>query len=73
VNREIGITDHAVLRFLERIAGMNIESIRQFLAEQVMNDPRTRKSIDELGDAQYKIKKKGVTYCMKDKKVITIY
>ena len=73
MNRAIGITDHAVLRFLERNAGMDIESIRQLLAEQAMNDPRTRKRIDEFGDAPYKIKKEGVTFCMKGKVMTTLY
>lgn len=68
------ITDHAVLRFLERNEGMDIERIRRSLAEQVMNDPRTRKGIDELGDTpSFKIIKDKVTFCMKGEVVTTCF
>ena len=68
------VTDHAVLRHLERVEGLNIESIRKFLAVQAVNDPRTRDKIDEFGGASYSIKKgEGVTYCMKGRSMTTCY
>ena len=68
------ITDHAVLRYLERNVGMDIDRIRRSLAEQAMNDPRTRKGIDEFGDARYNIKKgEGIIFCMKGGAMTTTY
>lgn len=68
------ITDHAVLRYLERNVGMDIERIRRSLAEQAMNDPRTRKGIDEFGDARFNIKKgEGIIFCMKGGAMTTTY
>lgn len=68
------ITDHAVLKYLERNVGIDIENYRRFLKEQVMNDPRTRKGIDDLGDIpRFKIIKDEVTFCMNGEVVITCY
>ena len=68
------VTDHAILRHLERNEGMDIESIRQILAAQAVNDPRTHEKIDEFGDASYSIKKGGgVTYCMIGEVMTTCY
>jgi ribosomal protein L16/L10AE len=47
-NREIVVSEHAILRYLERIGGVNIDEVR----EKILS-PSVRKYIDELGSGKF--------------------
>ncbi len=66
------ITNHALLRYLERVEGIDIEGFRQSL-EDALNTPRLRQVIDFAGDTNFKIKKSGVTFCLRGGHVTTCY
>ena len=66
------ITDHALLRYLERAEGIDTERFRQYL-EDALNTPRLRQVIDIAGNTNFKIKKGGITYCIRGGHVTTCY
>jgi Cu/Ag efflux pump CusA len=63
------VTDHALLRFLERAGGMPVEQIREALAASL-----ERAATAALGIAQsaYVIRADGLVYRVKDSIVVTI-
>ena len=65
-------TDHALLRYLERAEGIDIEGFRQCL-EDALNTPRLRQVIDIAGNTNFKIKKGGITFCIRGGHVTTCY
>ncbi len=63
---EIGVTDHAVLRFLERAMGFDIGAIK----ERILDDT-TKKAIKSLGNGTYPITD-GYTAVVRNNSIITI-
>lgn len=47
--KELTVSDHAVLRYIERVMGINLDNIRTDIIEQV------EKHYDVLGDGKYPI------------------
>jgi septal ring factor EnvC (AmiA/AmiB activator) len=63
--QKISITDHALLRYLERIHGFNIKNLREtLLTEKVVSYINNYKS--------GKITENGITYVFKNRVVVTI-
>jgi len=64
-NRETQITDHALLRYLERMLGFDIEALkRELLTDEV------RRAI-KAGARRVHIK--GVTFVVSENRIVTIY
>lgn len=61
---EIRVTDHAVLRYLERAHGLDIEAVRSHLAGRAMTGV-------QLGASAVIIE--GVKLILKDSVLITVY
>ncbi len=72
MKRVTKITDHALLRYLKRAKGIDIEGFRQYL-EDALNTPRLRQVIDFAGDTNFKVKTGGITYCIRGGRVTTCY
>ena len=72
MKRSVRFTDHAVLRYLERVKGIDVEGYRRSL-EESLDKPMMRKVISFAGHADYKVKADGVTYCVRDRSVMTCY
>ncbi len=70
--RPMEVTDHAVLRHLERVKGIDVEGIRRHIKKS-LDMPSVRKVVDFAGDTKFKIKTNEATYCIKDRTVITCY
>ena len=68
------ITDHTVLRYLERVAGMDIEGLRRRI-EDDLNTPRTQRAIESMSrrGARLKIKTDRIIYCIRDGVITTCY
>ena len=66
------ITDHALLRYMERVKGIDTEGFRQYL-EDALNKPRLRQVVDFAGDTNFKVKTGGITYCIRGGHVTTCY
>lgn len=68
------VTDHAVLRYAERIVGLDVKERIHTLITEDLETPRIRQAIEFFGNATFKIKSaKGVTYCFRDRTLITCY
>ena len=68
----IKVTDHAVLRYLQRMDGVDIESVRQRIAES-LNKPRIEVLLRFAGNTPLKVKTDDLTYCVRSGVVTTCY
>lgn len=65
--RKINVSDHAVIRYLERVLGMDIEELKQ----DIITDDIARK-IKAMGNGNYGIEG-GFRMIVKDNVVLTIF
>ena len=68
----VKVTDHAVLRYLEREAGVDVEGVRHHIAES-LNKSWTDDFIVFAGNAPFKVKAPDLTCCIKGGVVTTCY
>lgn len=66
------VTDHAVLRYMERLLNVDVERVRQAI-EDAINTPRSRDTFSFVGNAHCRITIEGVTYCVRDGAITTCY
>lgn len=66
----IRVTDHAVVKYLEREIGVDIESIRDAIAQNV-DSTASRKLIKFGGGSRCRIKVDGRIYCLRGNAVTT--
>ncbi len=71
--QKIEPTDHAVLRYLERIIGIDVENYRNNLIQDLNTAPRVQKVMDFVGNSKFKLTRNGVIYRLRDGKIITCY
>ncbi len=64
---DIQVTDHAVIRYLERIEGRNIEEIRKKLITSDICE-----KVEILGEGTYPLDEINCKIFIKDKKVLTV-
>jgi chromosome segregation ATPase len=65
-NQELTVSDHAVLRFIERYTDINIEDLKK----SILTDSN-KKMIGAIGDGKYPIN--GFTATVKNNIIVTIY
>lgn len=65
----IGVSDHALLRFLERAGGLDIEELRARLTNSLL---RAHAAARSLGDSDYLIRSDGLLYVVRGATVTTI-
>lgn len=65
----IGISDHALLRFLERAGGLDIEELRARLASSLA---RAHLAARSLGGSDYLIRSDGLVYVVRGETVTTV-
>jgi hypothetical protein len=65
----LAVSDHALLRFLERAAGMNIDELRGKLNDSLA---RAHTAARSLSDCDYLIKADGLIYVVRGDTVTTI-
>ena len=66
----IHVSDHALLRFLERLAGLDTDELRLKLGKSL---ERARRAADQLGADEYTIKAGGIVYVIKDNTLVTLF
>lgn len=67
--RYIAVTDHALIRFMQRAGGVEMEVVRAQLA-QALN--RARNAADSISGGNYKIVADGLVYVIKNDTVVTV-
>lgn len=65
----IGITDHALLRFLERAGGLDVEELRASLAASLQ---RAHSAARSVSSSDYLIRADGLLYVVRESRVTTI-
>lgn len=63
------VTDHALLRYLERIEGKKLEKLRAELARKAAH---ARAAAESIGGGQYTIKIDGMKFRCRDNCLITV-
>lgn len=56
---KIGVSDHALMRFIERAGGFDVESLRGQIADSL---ERASKAAELLGQSDYTVKADGLVY-----------
>lgn len=69
VHQKIGVSDHALLRFLERAGGLDIESLRGRLNASLT---RAHTAARSLGGSDYLIRSDGLLYVVRGDTVTTV-
>ena len=73
MDRTLTITDHAVLRYMQRQLGVDVEAIREDLARHFDN-PKSKQLLEFAANARCKIKLgDGFTYCFQGDRMTTCY
>ena len=62
----IKVSDHAVVRYLERCLGVDVEAVRQAIAGSLDSRP-----VEFSGGAACKISVDGMSYCLRQNTVTT--
>lgn len=65
----ISVSDHALIRFLERVAGIDVEAVRSAIAAGLA---RPVNMAERLGGGDYTIKIDGAVYVVKSGTLVTI-
>ncbi|MCA0425647.1 MAG: hypothetical protein LCH61_20455 [Proteobacteria bacterium] len=63
------ISDHALIRFLDRVAGLDVEGLRATLA---LSLDRAHRAAESLGAADYTVKADGLVYVVRDGVLVTV-
>lgn len=63
------ITDHALLRFLERGAGCDVETLREQLEQSLA---RAHEAARKMNSSDYLIKMDGLTFVVRGENVTTV-
>ena len=66
----IKVTDHAVLRYLEREMDLDVERIRDTMAHS-LGSRRAQQLVEFSGGARCQIKVEGMIYCLRRNTVTT--
>ena len=66
----IHVTDHALVRYLERIEGLDIDSVRRKIAES-LSSPFASRLIEFSSGANCRIKAGDAVYCLRGETVTT--
>lgn len=67
----IEVTDHAIVRYMERILGVELDGVREQIASS-LDSPRARRLVEFGGGAPCKVTVAGVVYCMQGHTVTTV-
>lgn len=65
----IHVTDHALVRFLERSGALDVEQLRGMISASL---DRGRKAAERAGIADYIIVVDGLRYVVEDEKLVTV-
>lgn len=68
----LAVTDHAVVRYLERRLGVDVELVRQQILEDI-DKPRILQMIEFAAGERCKVISGKGTYCIRDGAVTTVY
>ena len=66
----IHVTDHAMVRYLERVKGIDVESVRREI-ETSLSAPLVKRLIDFGDGAKCRIKAANAVFCLRGDTVIT--
>jgi hypothetical protein len=63
------VTDHALVRFLERAGGLDVEGLRAALSRSLT---RSAEAAARIGASEYVITADGCSYIVKNNAVVTV-
>ena len=69
MKRPIRVTDHALVRFLERAGGLDVEPIRQMLSQSL---DRAAEAAEQLGETKVTVIGGGLRYVVCNGVLVTV-
>ena len=70
---DIAVTDHALLRYLERFEGVDTKAALERLRHRLCSGARISKAMEFAGAAPYRIRIDGATFCLRKGRVVTCF
>ena len=67
----IKVTDHAIVRYLERVLQVDLDSVREVIVRS-LDSRRARRLVEFGGGARCRITADGIVFCMRGHTVTTI-
>ena len=68
--KDIEVSDHALLRYIERIAGKDVEVLRNDIKQLIKTSKMGTLDVELIGNCSLTIE--GITFIIKDRVVVTI-
>ncbi len=68
----IKVTDHAVVRYLERVLDVDIDDVREVIVRS-LDSPQASRLIEFGGGARCKVTVDGVVFCLQGHAVTTVW
>jgi hypothetical protein len=66
---ELRVTDHALLRYLQRQEGLDVEGLRATLQDKLERAAQAAKTMQQ---SYYTVKLDGIQYLVRDQHVVTV-
>ena len=63
------VTDHAIVRYLERVVGMDLDPVR----EQMQPDEKILRALKQMGTERVRYTRNGMKLVVVNGKVVTVY
>lgn len=73
VPTDVAVTDHALLRYLERFEGVDIAAAGERLRRRLCSGEGVSRAIEFAGAAPHRIRVDGATFCLCNGRVVTCY
>ena len=70
---DIAVTDHALLRYLERFEGVDVAAAGERLRGRLSSRRGVSEAIKFAGAAPHRIRVEGATFCLRNGRVVTCY
>ena len=67
----IEVTDHAIVRYLERVLGVDLDGVREVIVRS-LDSQRARRLVEFGGGARCTITVDGIVFCLRGQTVTTV-
>ncbi len=67
--KPLRVSDHALVRFLARAGGLDVEGVREYLEQSLL---RAHDAASKIGLAEYSIKADGLEWHVRNSVVVTV-
>jgi len=70
MNQPVTVSDHALVRFLGRVAGVDVDAMKGVIAGSL---DRARRAAGQIGATDYTVRADGMVFVVRDGVLVTIH